>query len=282
MKTTQEINDSVKTFDWYRVGRPQADGYDTDVLATLESARWGWEKLKPEANAITLCEGTVLVNCEGSSVVHMARKERVFPEDINWTDKMTEGLNKWPAGYRSLQYFLDEFWPFRSGMSQYGRGCASGHHQIDTRIPRHAVYVTVDDTFGCCQGIYHEAGHARLEAMGLAIEDHDFNLLLNPPEELYDSSVRFDKKRPMSAVIHGVYAWLMFTENDWHLFQVHQSVEEFEQYAQRNLPKIEKGVAEIKANARWTPEGEAFIQGLYDWADELVDKCYADTGWKRI
>src|SRR3990167_4406497 len=112
--------------------------------------------------------------------------------------------------------------------------------------------VTTYDPQGCAQGIYHEVGHLRLESLGMHIEGHDNRLILNGPEELYDSPVRFDKQRPMEACIHGLYAWIIFTENDL-------AVAKWDQtgtctYLAQNVSKIEKGIVEVETHVVTTDE----------------------------
>lgn len=273
---------TISPIDWARVARPQDDGYDSTVLAGLQPT---WTKQSPSSLDVTLCGGRVKV---GPCRINMSMGDNCVPVELsggdydpparfhNWTHSLTRYLSGWSAGYRMLQNFLDEFWPYNdTQLSATSLGCTSGHHIFSEHLPIHAVYVTINNAMGCAQGIYHEVAHSRLEVMGIGIEHHDGRLLGNAPDELYDSSVRFDKKRPMSAVLHGVYAWLMFTENDYQNYQVYAD------YAQswpwltiHNLPKIEKGVQELERYAHWTAEGDKFADGLFDWAESLLMRTH--------
>jgi HEXXH motif-containing protein len=131
------------------------------------------------------------------------------------------------------------------------------------------VFVTVNDPQGCAAGIYHEVGHLRLETCGLNIDDHDGRLITNPIEDLFDSPVRKDVKRPMCAVIHGLYAWLMLTENDlWCADRI--SAADACSYLRPNLPKLREGIVEVERYAQPTVIGDVFLGGMMTWARDIV------------
>lgn len=254
------------------MAKPQRDGYDSGRLAELDLDRFGWQKQSRSDTArYVIAEGLLSI---AKPAINMTMGEgTVYANDI--TDGELTEINRylwsWDAGYTAIMNYLDEFWPYRAATG--GRGCSSGHNVMSAAHPFHCVYVTVNDAQGCAQGIYHEMAHLRLETMGIGIEKHDGRLLENGPDELFDSSVRFDVKRPMSAVLHGLYAWLMFVENDWQVLQSNGDVELFKQYSAHNVPKIVNGVREVSLNARWTPEGYMFAAGLFEWSDDLVRRC---------
>lgn len=252
--------------DWSRVARPQADSYDLLVIEHLS-------QLPPSdiETDVTICDGLVNVAALPPSVGGVSQAS---PEMVDlWTMQIDAYLDKWTAGYKSIQNFLDTFHPLSWG-PQPGRGCTSGHIWDTRGIPKtNAIYVTINDLQGCAQGIYHEVAHLRLHRLGIHMEDHDFTLLTNDPSELYNSSVRFDKKRPMTAVLHGVYAWLMFTTNDIALWRHNGDGELFKTYAERNIPKIQNGMSELAQYARWTTEGTAFFESLVGWSDALVSEA---------
>lgn len=262
------------TIDWTRLAKPQDDGYDVEVLLTLADINYNYRPRIHAPEGVTLCDGAVAVHAPR---INMSMGGNTVDVSDSYTqeeaDAQTEFLNKWHAGYVGLCCYLDEFWPWRADMM--GRGCSSGHHIPSSSSPIHAVYVTVNDLPGCAQGIYHEFAHLRLRTMGIAMETHDGILLTNKDDELYDSSVRFDVKRPMPAVLQGLYAWLMFTENDWQLHHAGlTSASDMLDYCLHNLPKIEAGWSEVEKHARTTAAGADFLHGMWDWATDLLDRCH--------
>jgi HEXXH motif-containing protein len=275
--------------DWSRVAKPQPDGYDTTVLAFLLHEQCQWTKHVPAPGSITIVNGAVEVADDPykmETTRFVSAFEDLTTEEIQAVDRH---LAAWPDGYTSLAAFLDYYWPkrYRSAAAsarqvvrlRESRGSSSSHKDFrepsnrhngwttDTRVTN--AIVTVDDPEGCAEGIYHEVGHLRLETCGIQIETHDNRLLLNGPDEMYDSPIRFDKQRPMCAVIHGLYSWLMLTENDiWCASRI--SARDASKYMKRNLPKIQNGIAEVERHVRTTPAGELFISHMLDWGRDIV------------
>lgn len=289
----------ANSIDWYRVSKPQDDGYDTEVMSVILSEQYGWVKQIP-ASPLTMCNGTVAVvpggdRCNGTAArrrggarpsLYMADPwniPHIEAEIEHFVRQADDHLSAWPTGYTSLQKFLDaycpKYWPKEDSnfMAAFIHGCSSDHDATNSYDPpRNAVYVTFNDPWGCSQGIYHETAHLRLTAVGVGIDAHDYKLLDNPIDELYDSPVRSDVKRPMCAVIHGLYAWVMFTENDlWLAQRGPAETDRAREELRRNIPKIQKGIDEINRYMRPTAEGESFFAGMLDWANDVVVRGHA-------
>lgn len=213
-------------------------------------------------------------------------------------------LSVWEEGYQSLKLFLDQFWPLLSyanvssgqkliqiegatlddikrqvdANSRISRGCTSGHYN-----PEHhgsgalkfinAVYVTINSNQGCAEGIYHEVGHARLNALNLHIETHDGRLFTNTQDELYESPIRRDKKRPLSAVIQAIYSWIIFGENDLQCAKLENNALESAEYLIGNLPKIEDGLSTIRAHIKCSPEGMKFFDSYFEWGEDVCSRA---------
>lgn len=260
--------------DWSRVAKPQDDGYDADVLEHLLATKWGWTKGVVDT-PITLCGNTVAVRPDpyayGSAEYMVDHFDAFTSDEAAALDKY---LAIWPTGFRSMQRTLDEFYPKWFPDRPFMRGSASGHQPLSNTHTRMSVFVTINDPEGGAAGIYHEWGHLRLEVVGMYIDYHDNTLITNTPEELYDSPVRHDVQRPMSAVIHGLYAWVMLSENDLWCAQHIEAEPAIRHYLAINIPKIENGIREVRNYVRTTPEGEQFINGMLDWADDLVHRSH--------
>jgi HEXXH motif-containing protein len=264
--------------DWSRIAKPQEDGYDVAVLNSMDAVQFGWRKLEP-TTPVTLADGAIAVRPTRYSMSMGSGATEALDLTQAWADDQTRYLSAWTAGYRALRGYMDELWPWWS--EHTGKGCSSGHHVMTDTLNMRAVYVTVNDRQGCAQGMYHEMAHVRLRTLGIHMDTHTGMLLTNGDDERFNSPVRFDIKRPMPAVLQGLYAWLMFIENDWQLMKAGvSSDDDFGQYTFHNLPKIANGIAEVKKFARTTNAGAAFLQGIYDWSDDLLTRCHADA--KRI
>lgn len=288
--------------DWKRVAKPQPDGYDSHVIGTILNEKYGWKKIQPTSE-LRLCNGAVaVVQDRQYTPEQIAHPSNPMAEGMpHMTPEVCAGIDRflmaWPDGAQMLQSFLDEYWAkWSKFMDRQGRGCSSGHYEIKSCLQEHsrtkglvlnAVYVTANDWQGCSEGIYHEVGHARLESIGIDIDSHDNRLLLNGPDELYDSPIRWDIKRPMSAVVQAVYSWIMFCEADIQCAVNLQGYDtknpEHKQtpaqassnYLIGNIPKIQDGLTEIRNNIKCTPEGIEFFDGYLEWGEDVVQRGLA-------
>jgi len=291
---------------WNRVAKPQADGYDSHIIGQVLKDKYGWQRSVPTSEW-RLCEGTVGVVPDRTVVVSAnGTSSDDNPENpmINGMPYATEErlskidhfLMAWPEGTRMLQLFMDEFWPKWSRLmsGEAARGSSSGHYEILNCMREghlkglvvNATYVTLNDPQGCCEGIYHEVGHARLESLGLNIDSHDNLLITNTQDELYDSPVRWDVKRPMSAVVQAIYSWIMLTEADIQCatnltgIDIKDPIknptltpaEASSNYMLGNIPKIQDGLEEIRKHAKLTPAGVDFMDGYLEWGDSVVNR----------
>lgn len=182
---------------------------------------------------------------------------------------LVEGaMARWPAAWEGFQQFVTIFWPLHQpGMN--GRGCTSGHAILRSQ---RIVYVTVYDVEGCREGLLHEWGHLRLEALGVDLEVHDGWLLEND-DVGFISPVRKDKLRPMSAVLHGFYAWVLMSAGDVVAAQQGES-ENVVDFFRTNVAKMEEGILTLNHHARWTEVGAPFGCELISWAEELVEQMW--------
>jgi len=265
---------------WEKIAKPQPDAYDSLVVSNLLHAKYGWKKYQPTSTDVTICNRQVWVRPDrtiSTTTVDENLSEamdRVTPE---YVETLTPYLTTWTDGCLWLGNFVDEFWPkWSKHMNPSARGCVSGHQQMHEAIryagePKIVVYVSINDAQGCAEGIYHEAGHAKLEAIGIDIETHDGLLLANGPDELYDSPIRRDKKRPMSAVVQAIYSWMVFTENDIQCAKI--NAEHSSMYMMGNIPKIEDGLVEIERHVKFTPEGRKFLDGYLEWGHDVVRRA---------
>jgi HEXXH motif-containing protein len=167
--------------------------------------------------------------------------ERVWPAALDEADEIVEGI--YPAIFPGLM----------------ARGHFSGIAEPGW------IYVSVNDPVGCAEGILHEMGHLKLISLGIGFE-RAWAVIANDPADLYESPIRKDKRRPMTAVLHGLYSYLYVTEFDqrgvalglvdtetWHL----------------NQARIIEGTATLEAHVRTTPAGRAFIESVIAWGHRL-------------
>lgn len=254
--------------DWLRVAEPQEDGYDVQVIAEGLRTRYGWTKTQMHPD--TLHIGSIIITDGGVDTPTMvsALDTITLPQ----IDAIEGYLKVWPTGWTMMQALVDEFWvKRRPGAGVGSMGYCSRHYLPDTISGRTVVCVTIGDPQGCAEGMYHEVAHIRLWALGIGIASHSGLLFENQDTELYDSPYRNDIQRPMSALIHGLYAWTMLTTNDIHVRT--SSMEYPDPYIQRNYDRLKQGLDTVATHVRPTPIGRPFIDGLLTWGERVIAKA---------
>ena len=151
-------------------------------------------------------------------------------------------------------------------------GSISGHVTPDTSWwGGVGIHVTVGDVVGCAEGVVHEVGHLRVHALGIDVEHHDGQWLANAQDELYDSPIRKDKKRPMSAVVHAHYSYVMVTQLDVHLLAAGGRLRPaVARSATVNVGRLQEGVETLRRYARWTPRGQGWADAVLRWSDRVI------------
>jgi hypothetical protein len=235
--------------EWDRLAEPQSDGYDVEIIWRLAEERWPGQ----------ISSGDLRVESKDLDIAPFLLP---CPEDDLRIERALGYVRSWRNGWRTVDRLGGTFHPLLHEPPLEGRGCICGHHHPPEGW---SIYATVDDPFGAAEGIVHEAGHNRLHAMGIDLETHTGLILANDAVELYESPIRKDKLRPMSAVLQAQYSYVNVAQLD--LICAREGWE----YLKVNLPRIEEGYETIKQNARWTPEGRLWATGFFDWTESVME-----------
>lgn len=245
--------------DWRRIGVPQDDGFDTVQILQMAEARWGYVARYdggPRMLGTELIRGTAPV------------ADGVEPADLGHENigKVAAALSAWPLS-EGLLWLPDFYTPYVSQPPRSeSRGCMSGHEK-PSKGSRIGIYTTIDDPIGAAEGIVHEIAHQRLHCLGVDLDKHDGTLFENDNELRWFSPIRRDILRPMCALVHGVYAYTFVLEIDL------ANGAEGAQYAQQNLPKVRRGLEEIKKGVVVTQAGAKFFRGYFEWAENVVRRA---------
>lgn len=211
--------------------------------------------------------------------------DRWLPPDLNdpAIAVVQRLMDSWPEARNSIGAIATQYGPIvpTKKMGDTARGSTSGHYirPDGNRL----VYTTLFDPLGAWEALLHELYHLRLWALGIRLEDHDGEFLDHPLDdsELFISPIRKDKRRPMSACLHGWMAWIALTQGDLHMLDsdVTSNIDDLSirQMMKWNLPKIEEGLLTFREHARWTDAGVGFSVTLDAWAEEVVTQ-----GWEAV
>lgn len=253
---------------WVKPGR---DTVPMFVKAAL--ARWDWRPRTPDSGARWL-DGQVrllgVADCPPCAARYQLEADELTDPRHPVLEHADRILRRWPEARTEAAILLDEIqsWiPKGAGfaMEALGGSCGPGDGWGK-------IMVMAGNPVGYAEGVLHELGHHKLRAMGIDMEEHDGRFLLNGPDELYESGVRKDKLRPMSAVLHAHYSYLHVTEIE---LRAHEDGYSMAAMLPHQIRRLTEGRDVITEHARWTTEGEAVAMDILAWTTELLDRCEA-------
>ncbi len=264
--------------DWTRMARPQADGYDTEIMRQLAKERYDWTKTFPQGGTDTWLDGAVMLrraeHAQGPNLIQAPLNHPHLAITEQWLG------DYWPEFYAQASDLLQTVYPFVDNDAEQAplrTGCSCG--PMGNRVG-FEISVSVNGAVGMLEGIAHEFGHSKLKVLGVSMV-HWERLVANPePTEeaiesgvgdyLYASMVRKDKLRPLGACIHGYYAYLYVTEMLRRLTGPVFTFESNAGWLQLMATRIDSGARQIREVVTPTEEGAAFFRGCDDWAQELI------------
>jgi hypothetical protein len=249
--------------DVAKVGRVQDDFSDIDVVEMAAATSEGFIKTPPPVGGVTVFGGKV----EWRSLERDELRPCLDGGRVRVVESM---VARWPQLLILTQRIMQAFYPvwaippFPPKMF----GCVSGPVKFGH------IYVTVDDEFGCAEGIAHELAHQKLASLGVWLTKWD-NLVANEPDEEYVSPIRKDALRPMGAVLHAQYAYLHVLNMALRSYAL-ESDEFVRGRLPANIRRYRKVVVEgheiLESNLRTDADGEGFYYAMREWTQELLDE----------
>lgn len=250
--------------------RPGTGSVEYFTAAARE--RWGWEK-RPPVHGPTWMDGSVRLagaaECAPCSRSLAEESEELLDPTNPVLTHAERILRAWPEAYREAQSLLDVIQSWRPrgvpfAREAMGGSCGPGVHGWGS------IMVSAGNPVGYAEGVLHELGHHKLRALRIDMEEHDGRVLGNGPDELYESGVRKDRPRPMSAVIHAHYSYLHVTEIELRAHALGYSMLGM---LPHQVSRLMDGRAVIASRARWA-DGAVDVRDLIlSWTDQLLDDC---------
>jgi hypothetical protein len=264
--------------DWSRMAAPQEDGYDSTI--TLRLAERGGAYLRsrpyqrrPVADAIAFCDEMVAVRPAPKLGL---MTDKILPSSTGHPNLVAAAayLARWPIIYAQFKALVDTVYPYtdpaHARLSRWTLGSSSHSYEEDFG----SVHVTVDNALGLAQALVHEMSHQKLRALGISIETAD-HLIINDASQMFESPVRKDRTRPMTAVFHAQYAFVHVTALNLYMFDSAENETERQHILMllaRNVPRMEDGFAEIACHIQTDRAGSVFVQTFMDWSRVILAK----------
>jgi hypothetical protein len=274
----------VKTFDldWCRIAEPQPDGYDTDaILSLFERDRpMSYVHTDREADETTsvgpsLVIGTVTVQVGVKALLSPPRfqpapgNSKVLLEGIDLLNLWPEIATQWPRILTIIQPFNDV--NLQSVPPERKTRVSSSSHNDRRRFG--VIAITVDDVIGTARGVVHEMAHHKLRAIGVDNEAAS-RMIQNSRRDLFFSPV-VGRNRPMTALLHALYAFVHVLQLDLLLLAQPGSAERLEvlrDLVTRDAPRVVATASTIRQRAVLDDSGAAFVGALLEWTDRLLSQ----------
>jgi hypothetical protein len=260
------------TIMWENLAQPQPDGSDIVSIKQILKTSTGYEK---KTVGTEFLSSVALLSYDGT---YNPGRIEASPETIA---RVERGMAIWPELSQNYQELI-EFVIFCQEPEyawNSANGCTCGHIYFNHKNKLNAqigVFVGMIGTLGSLEALAHECGHLRLHMLGIHIEDHDGQLILNGPDELFDSPIRKDKPRPMSAVLQAQYSYVMVSDMDLKYYDAALDDAEKQRtaisYLRMNIPRIAKGHDEVQSNVRTTANGARFMDGFWRYSDAVIER----------
>ena len=244
--------------DWRRLAEPQANLYDSNAAFAVLAAR-----STPEQNlarAMHSVDGSPTI-CDGSVALQYCYPKKELeghvhaPLDHPHIAEGVEYLRRWPVGYRQFQLVIHSVHPLVDpGKPLDETAFLTGSFCHSSQSP--SMFGTMLSTINCplmlAENFVHELAHQKLYALGL-FKDSALRFITNSQDEGYASPIITDRPRPMTAVVHGVYAYMYVTQVNIKVLESEVVGKKRSQLMGRlatNVKRLEKGIDEIRRHIR--------------------------------
>ncbi|MCK9494156.1 MAG: HEXXH motif-containing putative peptide modification protein [Dehalococcoidia bacterium] len=235
-------------------------------------SRWRWRKSLPPLGPLWLDDTVRLAGAEECSPCAASLMEH-SDELLDVRDPVLvhaeRVLRAWPQALHEVRSLLDVIQSWRPrgvpfALEASGGSCGPGIAGWGS------VMVSASNPVGYAEGVVHELAHHKLRAIGVEMEEHDGKIITNDPAEMYESGVRKDKPRPMSAVLHAHYSYLHVTEIE---VRAHATGYSMLGMLPHQVRRLTEGRAVIAAHARWAQGMEPVRDLILEWTDHLLGRC---------
>ncbi len=268
--------------DWSRMAEPQKDGYDTEM--TLRMAGHGVTPLRtqpyrrrPIDGAATFCDGNVAIRPAPELGL---MTDKILPAGLDHANLAAGAalLARWPTAYAQFRRLVDTVYPYtdpqQARMGEAALGSSSHSYEEDFG----SIHATVDNALGFAQALIHEMAHQKLRALGVSIETAD-RIIANDPSQRFESAIRKDQMRPMTAVFHAQYSFIHVTALDLYMLAASQSERE-RQYIlmllARNVPRMQEGYEEVSRHIETDAAGRLFVDAFMKWSADILQCGHAE------
>lgn len=249
--------------EWERVPEPQSDGYDSALVREFAMRRR--YAFQSPASRVMQFDGHVpiLPNCSWGP-------EQFKPAPIDDPNIAIgcDMIRAWPSAFDQCRRLLSAIFVSTTvGEETNTWGSCSGPGPSGFG----SVCATVYNPVGFAEAIVHEMAHHKLKSLGVELESAS-RLLVNIPDARFPSPIRYDKLRPMSAVLHAEYSYIYVAALDIALIRAHdpRSQDIARLSLAKYLPKLDFGIRVLRKSAVTDSAGTMFLAAFYLWVERVL------------
>jgi HEXXH motif-containing protein len=262
--------------DWSRAAVPQDDLYDARLAAHLASTSASplrdvyWTR-RPVGDAPALFDGAVAARYCYPATYYPTLTDA--PLDHPHLTLAADLVRRWPAAYEQFRMLIDSVHPLlipneaQDDPDHLGYARSHGEeHMFGT------IMASVNSAVMLAECLVHEMAHHKLRAFGVSFETA-WRFIANPLEALFESPIRKDKLRPMTAVFHAMYSYTYVTELDLRIIDGEPDGRRMDKLLRRlayNVKRLEEGRAVLRQHMTVDAEGELFMTPYHDWLDVVI------------
>lgn len=270
------------SIDWSRIAEPQTDHYDIKIVLEMSRLLPLPRFRPPRDTTQKIFDGQVAVH--HISTVSDAHPRFVpAPSDHPNIAAAVEIVRCWPSAFRGFQQLMTTLSPMLDRETPESSEPA-GSSSTSSEQFFGAMWATVYDPLGLAQAFVHEMAHNKLFGLGIFFESAT-SMITNEEDEVFESPIRKDKLRPMTAVFHAEYSFIHVTALDILAVESGVGDENRSRWLEllaRNVPRMEEGLDVIRRNAQLDRAGRIFMDGFYRWAESVLEHGNRLLGEYRV
>jgi len=292
MGISMKVNLEKMNINWDDYIIPSMDGKDISLFREIMKENYEYEPIDHSDMEHHIFSNKVAVKFPGEMGTLISSSP-----DNSSLFLLEDTFECWPEMKNMVSEMMDYFIPALrvdnegNVIDDLNIGCSCGiYGNAPFKTRKHdepydvTIMATVDGVVGTCEGLVHELGHYKLHAIGIDLEEWTGQLFTNEKDEVFHSPVRFDKKRPIAAVVQAEFSYIYVTEfyNKFLKWMEDNNKESYETlpidgYYQRqayNIKRIGNGIHTIKKVAKLTDEGKRFMESFMNYAERVWKDGY--------
>jgi hypothetical protein len=264
--------------NWAAVAEPRVDGSDTAEILDLVTALGGSIPQAPVGSR-QLIQAEVRETLDFTPKIQGLEADHITDEFI---DEVGVMIGIWGALEQQMSMLMTRVYPVRYANGRRFRGFGGTYGTRSQDVANHfgQIYATSDTAYGFAQGLVSSIANWKLYTMGLGTLSWTDRLFIHPEEELVETPTRQEMK-PFGVTMHAMYALMHVLEFDLRLAGMMNNDDEWMQHAKHSIIQQQERIIRALATSQTafhpTEDGEAFLDGVQDWARRLITR--ADS-WK--